>query len=141
MQMKFWHGILILGLFGFFITAGCSSPSAQQGTGTASQAAGKYIDVTPEKGAILIESEPEIIIVDLSGYYDDGHITGATSLPLETLDNVILSMDKTKTYFVYSHDDSSSISGATKFVNAGFPRVYRLAGNYDAWVEAGNPVS
>lgn len=139
--MKLLHGLLILSLFGFFVSAGCSSPSGQLSTGAVPQASGKYIDVTADKGVALIESEPDLVIFDLSVYYDDGHITGATSLPLETLDNVIPSLDKKKPYLIYSHDDSSSISGATMFVNAGFTRVYRLEGNYDAWVEAGNPIS
>ncbi|MBE0700129.1 MAG: rhodanese-like domain-containing protein, partial [Acholeplasmataceae bacterium] len=36
--------------------------------------------------------------------------------------------------------DSVSIAGASKLIDAGFENVYRLEGNYSAWVEAGYPV-
>ena len=35
---------------------------------------------------------------------------------------------------------SVSIYGAQKPVDAGFPVVYRLEGNYSAWVDTGYPV-
>ena len=44
------------------------------------------------------------------------------------------------TYLVYCHVDSVAIQGAQKLVDAGFMKVYRLAGNYKAWVDAGYPI-
>jgi rhodanese-related sulfurtransferase len=43
-------------------------------------------------------------------------------------------------YLVYCHVDSVAIQGAQKLVDAGFIHVYRLEGNYAAWVDAGYPV-
>jgi rhodanese-related sulfurtransferase len=40
-------------------------------------------------------------------------------------------------YLVYCHADGPSIQGARMLVDAGFPTVYRLVGNYGAWVGAG----
>jgi rhodanese-related sulfurtransferase len=103
--------------------------------------AGKYTDLTPAQAKDLIASEKELVIVDVSPYYANGHLPGAISIPLDTLDGKIPTLDKTKTYLVYCHGDAPSISGAQKLVDAGFMKVYRLAGNYAAWTAAGYPVS
>ena len=103
--------------------------------------AGKYTDLTPAQAKDLIAAEKDLVIVDVSPYYANGHLPGAISIPLETLDGKISTLDKTKTYLVYCHGDAPSIAGAQKLVDAGFKKVYRLAGNYAAWVSAGYPVS
>jgi rhodanese-related sulfurtransferase len=46
-------------------------------------------------------------------------------------------LDKSKPYLVYCHTESASRQGAQKLVDAGFTMVYRLEGEYDAWVDAG----
>jgi len=101
-----------------------------------------YIDVSPEEANELIEKDPDLIIVDVSPDYDQGHLPGAVNYYLGdgSLDEALPTLDKSKTYLVYCHIDSVAISGAQKFVEAGFPKVYRLEGNYAAWVEAGYPI-
>ena len=101
-----------------------------------------YIDVTPEEAMKLIESTPNLVIIDVSPKYEQGHIPGSINYYVGngSLDEAIGSLDKDVPYLVYCHVDSASISGAKKLVNAGFEPVYRLEGNYGAWVEAGFPV-
>jgi len=57
-----------------------------------------------------------------------------------SLDAAIPTLDKTRTYLVYCHVDSVAIAGAQKLLDAGIENVYRLEGNYSAWVDAGYPV-
>jgi rhodanese-related sulfurtransferase len=101
-----------------------------------------YIDVTPEEAKKLIDTVPNLVIVDVSPLYDSGHIPGAVNYYVGdgTLDNAIPTLEKGVPYLVYCHSDSASISGSKKLVEAGFDPVYRLIGNYPAWVEAGYPV-
>jgi len=101
-----------------------------------------YTDVTPEEAKALMESTPDLVIIDVSPMYDKGHIPGAVNYYVGdgSLDNAIAMLDKTKTYLVYCHTDSASIMGATKLTDAGFEKVFRLKGNYSAWVDAGYPV-
>ncbi|MBU7027620.1 MAG: rhodanese-like domain-containing protein, partial [Theionarchaea archaeon] len=40
----------------------------------------------------------------------------------------------------YCHSTSVAIQGAQKLIDAGFTNVYRLEGNYSAWVDAGYEV-
>lgn len=101
-----------------------------------------YIDLTPEEAMMLIETTPDLVIIDVSPKYDEGHLPGAMHYYLGdgTLDDAIPMLDMEVPYLVYCHVDSVSIAGATKLVEAGFSPVYRLLGNYGAWVAAGFPV-
>jgi rhodanese-related sulfurtransferase len=49
-------------------------------------------------------------------------------------------MDKTKSYLVYCHSDGPAMAGAQLMEDAGFGNVYRLEGNFSAWVDAGYEV-
>ena len=102
-----------------------------------------YIDVSPKVANALIGSIPDLVIIDVSPMFAKGHIPGAVNYYVGdgTLDTAIPTLDKTRTYLVYCHTDSASISGATKLVEAGIDQVFRLDGNYSAWVEAGYPAA
>ena len=113
---------------------------AVQTSATALLDAPGYVDLTPAEAKDLMETEKDLVIIDVSPYYGRGHLPGAISIPLSMLDEKIPSLDRKKTYLVYCHADGPSISGARKLVSAGFPNVYRLAGNYAAWTAAGYPV-
>lgn len=117
------------------ICAGCIQP-AQYG----SKVSAGYSDVTTQEArALKHASEGKLVIIDLSSAYEEGHLPMAINIPLESLDAKMPALDRTKPYLVYCHSDDTSITGATKMVNAGFSPVYRLKGNYEAWVSAGYP--
>ena len=101
-----------------------------------------YVDVTPPEAKALIEKTPDIVIIDVSPAYAKGHLPNAVNYFIGdgSLDKAIPTLDKNKTYLVYCHVDSVAIKGAQKLVDAGFKKVYRLAGNYKAWVDAGYPI-
>jgi len=98
-----------------------------------------YMDVSPEEAKKLIDDNPDLIIIDVSPNYDKGHLPGAVHYYLGdgSLDKAIPMLDKNGEYLVYCHVDSVAIAGAQKLVEAGFMTVYRLEGNYGAWVDAG----
>ncbi len=102
----------------------------------------EYKDITPAEAQELIDTTPDLVIIDVSPNYDAGHLPGALNYYVGdgSLDKAIPMLDKEVPYLVYCHVDSASISGAQKLVDAGFPMVYRLEGNYAAWVDAGYPV-
>jgi len=116
------------------VTGGCTQ---QQEPEQAS-----YIDVTPAEAKDLIDNNPDLVVIDVSPHYANGHLPGAVHYYLGdgSLDEAIPTLDKSKKYLVYCHVDSVAIQGAQKLVDAGFSPVYRLAGNYSAWVNAGYPI-
>ncbi len=103
---------------------------------------GSFTDLTPQQAQSLIETTPDLVIIDVSPHYDEGHLPGAVSYYLGdgSLEAAIPTLDKEVPYLVYCHVDSVAIAGAQALVDAGFPTVYRLQGNYSGWVEAGYPV-
>lgn len=121
-------------IFGILLSGCITQNDSNQNTG--------YIDVTAAEAKDLFDNNPDLIIIDVSPHYDDGHIPGAINYYVGdgSLDAAIPSLDKSKEYLVYCHVDSAAISGAQKLVDAGFSPVYRLRGNYKAWVDAGYPI-
>lgn len=101
-----------------------------------------YIDVSPAEAKELIENNPDLVIVDVSPFYDQGHLPGAVNYPVAdgSLENAISQLDKNGKYLVYCHSTSVSVQGAQILIDAGFKNVYRLEGNYKAWVDAGYEV-
>jgi rhodanese-related sulfurtransferase len=126
-------GILLLAL-GAVVGCPATTPPATEQTG--------YIDVTPAEAQELINQNPDLIIIDVSPDYDQGHLPGAVHYYLGdgSLDAAIPTLDKNATYLVYCHVESASRQGAQKLVDAGFINVYRLEGEYGAWVDAGYPI-
>ena len=99
-----------------------------------------YMDVSAQEAKALIDENPEIIIIDVSPHYDNGHIPNAINYyPSSALEEAIPNLDKEATYLVYCHADGPSRAGAQKLVDAGLI-VYRLESHYSGWVEAGYEV-
>jgi adenylyltransferase/sulfurtransferase len=101
-----------------------------------------YMNVAPEEAKKLIDENPDLIIIDVSPKYDDGHLPGAVNYYIGdgSFDDAIPTLDPQAEYLVYCHVDSASIGGAQALMNAGLMNVYRLKGNYAAWVDAGYEV-
>lgn len=101
-----------------------------------------YTDGNVEEVKNLIDNDQDLIIIDVSTLYDDGHIPGAVNYPVGdgSLDAAIPDLDPKGKYLVYCHSDSASILGAQKLADAGFATVIRLVGNFQAWVDAGYEV-
>lgn len=83
-------------------------------------------------------------IFDVSPSFNTAHLPGATNARASAggtdLSELIEGMDKTKSYLVYCHSDSPAMAGAQLMEDAGFKKVYRLEGNFSAWVDAGYAV-
>ena len=98
-----------------------------------------YKDVSPQQAMRLMKKYPDIKIIDVSGIYDKGHIPGAVNYFIGdgSFDQAINKLDKKSRYLIYYHTTKPSVKAAKKLHNAGFKKVYRLQGNYFAWVQAG----
>ena len=117
---------------------GCTQQTPEQDSSVIGEMNG-YTDLEPAEAKKLIGDNPGIVVIDVSPHYDEGHLPGAVHYYAGdgSLDKAIPSLNKDATYLVYCHVDSVSMLGAQKLVDAGFTNVYRLKGNYRAWVDAG----
>jgi len=103
-----------------------------------------FIDIdASEVKSKMDEGEFEAIF-DVSPVFNSGHLPGATNANAggggTSLSELINGMDKTKTYLVYCHSDGPAMAGAQLMEDALFTKVYRLEGNFGAWVDAGYDV-
>ena len=134
--------VLSLMLFGCTQQVSETASPMDEPSSEISGESGIYMDVSPAEAKELIDNNPDLIIIDVSPSYDNGHLPGAINYYIGdgSLDEAIPSLDKDAKYLVYCHVDSASIGGAQKLIDAGFSNVYRLEGNYRAWIDAGYPV-
>lgn len=101
-----------------------------------------YVDVNAAEAKELIDENDNLIVIDVSPHYDEGHLPGAVHYYLGdgSLERAIPTLDPEAEYLVYCHVDSVAIRGAQMLIDAGFTTVYRLEGNYGAWKAAGYPL-
>lgn len=103
-----------------------------------------YMDIKPDEAYDRLQNNEFDLVIDVVGLdiYSLGHLPGAVNYIWAdgTLKNKILTLDPSQTYLVYCHTDPPSTDSAQAMVNAGFNNVYRLEGNYRAWVDAGYPI-
>ncbi|MDX9865187.1 MAG: rhodanese-like domain-containing protein [Anaerolineaceae bacterium] len=99
-----------------------------------------YTEIDALAAQALMESTPNLVIIDVSPSYANGHLPGSINIPLSQLQGRLGELDPAQPHLVYCHGDSPAIAGAEMLVANGFSPVYRLLGNYAGWVAAGLPV-
>ena len=101
-----------------------------------------YKDISPKEAKIMIEENPELIIVDVSPIWHKGHLPGSVNYPWGdgSFEKAVPLWDEDKMFLIYCHGDAPAIAAAEHLVENGFKHVYRLEGNFGAWKEAGYPI-
>lgn len=101
-----------------------------------------YQDVSPEEAKMMIEENPDLIVIDVSPIWHKGHLPGAVNFAWGdgSFAEAVPEWDKEAMYLIYCHGDAPAIAAAKHLIEKGFSHVYRLEGNYSAWVEAGYPI-
>jgi len=103
-----------------------------------------YKDIKPVEAYQRLQDNEFDLVIDVVGLdiYSLGHLPGAVNYVWAdgTLNSKIPTLDPNWTYLVYCHTDPPSTASAQALVDAGIKDVYRLEGNYRAWVNAGYPV-
>jgi rhodanese-related sulfurtransferase len=88
-----------------------------------------------EGGAVLVDALPRSI-------YEQEHLPGATSIPLETFDSGdVAGLDRNNAVVVYCFDQHCDLSGraSRRFEHEGFSDVYDLIGGRASWTALGLP--
>jgi rhodanese-related sulfurtransferase len=133
--------LLVVGL------AGCGAPKQpatdDSGSDTSGDTNRTIVEVDAKKVEELLQTDRDLVIVDVSGKWADGHIVGALDTPLDKLQEIIngnFTLSASKHYVVYSRDEESSKKAANMLLTSSFTVINRLVGGYDAWVANGGYV-
>ena len=85
-----------------------------------------YTKIKAKNAKTIMEEKCLIIETSIKDYYDEMHVKGAISIPLEILEEEILKMniDRNETILVYSRGEERCDQGAQKLVDLGYTDVY-----------------
>lgn len=87
-----------------------------------------YQTIKPANAHEIMKDQCLVIEVSVKDYYDEMHIKGAISIPLEVLSEEIdkMDLDKNATILVYSRGEERCKQGAQLLVDKGFTDVYEF---------------
>lgn len=112
----------------------------------------KLTEATPTPGMQMPQSsaqslkdrlqwgEPAFTILDVRdrSAFNEGHIMGAMSMPMDELpQRAIDSLERNRDIYIYGENDEHSAQVASKLREAGFERVSELRGGLAAWKAIG----
>ncbi len=98
---------------------------------------GEYEDVTVQETADLIDKTPDLVILDVRtiSEYNDGHIEGASNIPVDDLENRLDELDKEDKILVYCKTGNRSTTAVELLEEAGFLNLYHMYEGISEWRE------
>ncbi|AGA68609.1 Rhodanese-related sulfurtransferase [Desulfitobacterium dichloroeliminans LMG P-21439] len=134
--MKKILGIALVWLLTFGLTAcGFSNNSGNPSANNPSkveESIPSYKNIKPEEAKKLLESDNEIVLVDVRtlSEYADKHIPASTLIPLGQIEKEAPSKisNKDTQIIVYCRSGSRSVAAAKILVNMGYTNVHNLGG-------------
>ena len=133
--------IISIALLSLFMLSGCGSNESKPDTPESQVQAPedtdavKYIKLTPEEAKEIMDSEEDIIILDVRTQeeYDTGHIEGAVLLPnteiRDRAEDVL--KDKDQKILIYCRSGNRSQMAAAELISMGYTQVYDFGGIID----------
>lgn len=104
---------------------------------SASSRAGSARTIFPDEAKAFMDEHPEgtytLLDVRQPFEYEEGHLPGATLLPLPDLADSLGELDAGKPLLVYCAVGGRSRMAAQLLANQGFQEVYHVEGGIDAW--------
>ncbi len=129
--------ILIVGLgaAGYYLYGKIFKNQAEIDDGFADSV--RYIEISAEKAKEMLDSNKDLIILDISNNYINGHIPTAINIELKDLAENLSELDQNDDILIYGRFYMNSVEAAKILTDNNFNKVYRLRGEFDAWVSEG----
>lgn len=101
-----------------------------------------YGDVTVEQASELIKKKPLLVILDVrTGWeFEDGHIDGATNIPVDDLEQRLGELDVNDEMLVYCRTGNRSTRAVQILRENGFNKNYHMVDGIMGWEREGYPV-
>ncbi|WP_066304932.1 rhodanese-like domain-containing protein [Bacillus sp. FJAT-29814] len=93
-----------------------------------------YKNVSQEEAKKLIDKK-EVTVLDVRTpeEFQQGHIPGATLIPVQILDGSLDELDKDTAYLVVCRSGNRSVQASDILTNNGFTQVYNMTGGMNTW--------
>lgn len=131
--MRFMNFLLLI-FTAIFFTACAVAQTAGE-----AQSAIKQINVKEAREA-TDGKDVQFIDVRTEAEYKDGHAPKTLNLPLDSLEQNLSKLDKTKSVYVICQTGRRSQKGAEILQKNGFKDLYNIQGGTSAWQSAGFPI-
>ena len=101
-----------------------------------------YGDVSVSEAWDLIQSEPEIVILDVRtpSEYEDAHIEGAINIPVEDIGDRLNELIANDVILVYCRTGNRSGTAVGIMEENGFSKIYHMYEGISTWISEGLPV-
>lgn len=96
--------------------------------------------VTPQEAAALRDQGAFVLDVRQASEWVDGHVPGATLIPLDQLPARVGEVPRDRPVVVICRSGNRSAAGRDILLGAGFPAVTSVEGGIRAWESAGLPI-
>jgi rhodanese-related sulfurtransferase len=103
--------------------------------------AGEPAEVSVERAKQLFDEGVYFLDVREPSEWAEGHIPGATLIPLGELQARLSELPKGKPIVVYCRSGNRSATGRDTLTNAGFPYITSMGGGFNQWVSKGYPTT
>lgn len=101
----------------------------------------KYGDVSVQEARDLIESIPDLVILDVRtvSEYDDEHIEGAVLIPVQELVDRLDELSTSDELIVYCRSGNRSSTAVQILKDNDFVKIYHMYEGIIGWIDAGYP--
>jgi len=128
-------------LFGALLT-GCSSPKQEPATAPPAESkapAQPITDITVDDLLKRVQAGEKLMIIDVreQNEWDEGHIEGATLMPLGNIDKQITSVAKDQEVILICRSGNRSYQAARLLADMGYTNIKNVAGGMNAWSKIG----
>lgn len=105
----------------------------------------KGLLLSPSAAVRMLNNSKQAMVIDTRSAteYSNGHLKGATNIPLSEFNSKLdeLASDKDKPVLVYCNSGNTATRAVRALKRAGFEQVNNLEGGIQAWREANLPLS
>jgi rhodanese-related sulfurtransferase len=93
-----------------------------------------YKNVSPDEAKKLIDQK-DVTVLDVRTpeEFQQGHIPGATLIPVQILDGSLGELDKDSAYLVVCRSGNRSEEASNILTSNGFTKVYNMTGGLNTW--------
>lgn len=134
--------ILFTLVLSIFAVSACQTASTEiSGDAQISAKQNEIKQVSVEQAKNAVETK-DVQFVDVRTVeeYTGEHAPKTVNLPLDSLENELLKLDKTKPVYIICQTGRRSQKGAEILQKAGFTDIYNVEGGTSAWVDADLPI-